>query len=648
MPNLPSASNTVSTTAGAQASGRDILALLIPSTLSPDLTPRLFGSADSIAEQHGYSWGVEYAALHFALTGKPLIVVGMPIDEPGEVSREDVSGNTGGSVTTVTAGSDGVLAEHDAIVRVKQGGTVGTSQIVLEYSLDGGRTYKSHRLGTGTSFVVPLVNVTMTFTASTLVAGDVIHTWHGSHPRASMSDLTAVRTAFAARQQGFRALLPTWDIESSAEATAVRDMVRAYDTSDDRYIYSRISLDDRMPLAAVSLVERVATGSPVITFDDDVGGDTIARATGSWLSDGFAVGDSVIVDGSADNDGEYFPSAVSATDLDVAGLTDEATVSGVSVTARTGLTLSSSGQTITRSRGSWLADGFRVGAPATLSGTGSATNDFAGVAPTVVTDLAMTFPSSTITAPEQIAAEDVTISQGTTLAAWGAAQITEFAGVSSSPEIDIAAGRARRTLPYSGWYARIPAAWEAFLREFAQPAQQPAWRKDLGALGSSLTDEAGNTVEWDDRLQGEAFTQAGFTALRSWGNGPIGTFVAMTLTRADEGSLLQQTQNKAVVDIARTVCQAATENVVGRVLEKKTDGSGEATEDALREIETYVNGELEKALLVDNGTGALCSGAVWTASRADRYDSPAATMHGVLVLTLNGVVHTVETVVKVQ
>jgi hypothetical protein len=617
---------------------------LIPSAQDPDLTPRLYGSADAIVEKHGYSWGVEYAALHFALTGKPVIVVGMPIDVPGVVSREDVTGNSGGSSTSVTAGGDGVLAEHDGQVIVEKGGTVGTDPIVLRYSLDGGRTTKRYRLGTATTFVVPNVNVTVGFTVGTLVAGETVHTWHGSAPRMSTSDLAAVRAAFAARLQGFRAILPIGDLQDSSQVGALRDMVRAYDTDNDRFVYARCSVRDRSPEAALSSVERPATGSPVVTFDDDVGGDTITRATGSFLADGFAIGDSVVIDGSASNDGEHFPTAVSELELAVAGpLVDEATVSGVSILARTGLTFAATGETVTRSRGSWIADGFREGESVTIDGTDSGTNDGTFVVSTL-TDLVMTLAAGAVDADEKIAAEDVTFTQGQTMADWGESTIAAFGSVSSSPEVDIMAGRARRNLPYSGWFSRIPAAWECTIREFSQPVQQVPWRKDVGALGCELTDEDGNVVEWDDRLQGEAFTQAGISALRSWSNGPLGTFVSMALTRADEGSLLQLTTNKAVVDIGRTVVQLATENVVGRFLEKKTDGSGEATEDSLSEIESYVNNELEKGVLVPR----LMSGAVWAANRDDRFDTPESFLHGVATFTVHGVVHTVDTKIKVQ
>lgn len=198
MPVLPSAQTSVEDTAGIAVSGTDLLCLWSPCATNADITPRQFGSAKQIFDQHGYCEGVEYAALHAQLVKKPILFIGLPISTPGAISRENKSGNTGTCVTTVAAGSDGVLGEHDGVWTVIEGGTIGTDQIVLGLSHDGGRTTKRVRLGTANSYTHPYFNVTTSFGAGTLVAGDTIHEWHGSAPRSSSDDWAAARAALAA------------------------------------------------------------------------------------------------------------------------------------------------------------------------------------------------------------------------------------------------------------------------------------------------------------------------------------------------------------------------------------------------------------------------------------------------------------------
>src|SRR5690606_2580044 len=107
--------------------------------------------------------------------------------------------------------------EHDGAVRVIAGGTIGTDQIQLEYTLDGGRTWKPLRLGTGNSYAIPHVNATIAFAAGTLVAGDTIAEWHGSAPKADATGMQAAREALAAKLVAFRSVLLIGDVASDTE-----------------------------------------------------------------------------------------------------------------------------------------------------------------------------------------------------------------------------------------------------------------------------------------------------------------------------------------------------------------------------------------------------------------------------------------------
>ena len=57
------------------------------------------------------------------------------------------------------------------------------------------------------------------------------------------------------------------------------------------------------------------TGSPILVFVDAPGGDRIVRASGSWIADGFAVGQRIRVSGTTSNDGVYEIATVTATTL---------------------------------------------------------------------------------------------------------------------------------------------------------------------------------------------------------------------------------------------------------------------------------------------------------------------------------------------
>ncbi len=650
MATLPRASVTVDPTASAPGGGDNLICVLAPCVSSPDMTPRLFGSAAAVVEQHGYCEGAEYVALHVAATAQPVLFVGMPIGTAGAVSRFTAYQNTGTSTISVAAGADGVLAEHDGVVTVVSGGTLGTDQIKLSVSLDGGRSFQSVRLGTSLSYVLPNVNVTITFGAGTLVTGDTVAEWHGSGPVIDTADLITVRDNLAAGLRTFRSWLLCGDFTNDTAASALLTQVNAYATENDRHTYARASVSDRLPQALLSHSYARMTGSPALTFAEVGGtGDTITRATGSWLADGFVVGDTITVTGTASNNVTGAIASLSATVITL-GTTDlaaEVTSAGTVLGSPT-LTFAevgATGDTITRSRGSWLVDGFRVGD--TLVVTGTASNNVTSDAITGVTATVLTLGSTDLVA-EEIKSTPVVIRSNETKAAWMARQDAEFGPIDglNSARLDLSAGRGATISPYSGWSRRTPAGHFASVREYSHDLHVATWRKDLGPVGADLFDAENELVEWDERVDGGAGLAARFTTLRTWANGPRGAFIAMSLTRAGDGQLQSLTHNESVVCAASNTVQLATENVIGRTLQLNTDGT--ATKDSLNVIEGEVNAALELALLSSRGEGPRCSRCVWTADPADVYNVPEPVMHGVLELLLNGTIHTVDTQVRIR
>jgi hypothetical protein len=652
MATLPKAKTTVKATAGAVARGLDTICLLAPSPTNADMKPRIFGKADDVYQFHGYSEGVEYCSFHAQEVRKPILYVALPIETEGVVGRFNTEGNTGTSVPTVSALAGGCLTEHDGSVIVHTGGTIGTDQIVLLVSLDGGRKYKKVRLGTASTYTFPFVNARIDFAAGTLVAGDEIISWHGTGPRCDTADITTARQELAQVLKFFRSMLLIGDLQSDTEAAAFRDQLNAYETSDDRFVYGRASVLDRLPYSEMSKVVVRMTGSPSLTFAEvGASGDTITRASGSWIADGFVQGDTIVITGTSGNNITAVLAGVTATVLTLgtedlaAEVTANATIVGYPTL--TFAEVGASGDTITRNRGSWLADGFRVGDKIAITGTAS-NNITAAQGLANVTPLVLTLGTDDLAA-EIVRTQNVTIVAGQLKAAWMAAIDAEFASIDgdTAKRIDLAAGRARKASPFTGWNFRRPPSWAASLREYQHDLHIPAWQKELGPTGWDLNDEDGNLVEWDDRADGEAASAARFTSFRTWSNGPEGAFLTLSLTRAGDDSILSNTSSMAVTNLGCQTVQIATERVIGRVLVLNPDGT--ATTDALNTIAGEVNSALASALLVDKQKeGKRASNAKWTPSADDVFNLPESTMTGVMELELNGIVHSVRTEVRVS
>lgn len=643
MGSLPNSSLRVSEQAVQQASGDRLIAILAPSRTKADMTPRLMGGADQAYGEHGYGPGVEYAAYHVAKTGLPFLYIAMPIAVEGTLGRKSTAGHSGTSTVNIAASSGGVLFEHLGRIRVAVGGIVGVDPIVLEYSLDDGRNWKRFFLGVATSWALPYINALFSATAAgTLVAGDTILTWSATGPRASSGDLTTVREKLAESEDMFRTVLKTDDIYSASEGNAFRDMLDQYATQDKDYTRGRCSVRDRVPLAALSSARHNMTAS-TLTFADGAP-DTLTRASGSWLADGFAVGDIVDVTGTASNDGSYLVTALTALVMTIDGLTAEV-ISTATVTGYAGIAFSGTSDTITRNTGSWSDDGFRVGDVVTVAGSASNNGAFTV---TALTPLVMTVEADDLV-DESISAEDVTISTGQTMTAWGAATFAEFAAVAGSFRLDVSLGRLKGISPWSGFDYRLPVSWWASFREYQHDLHVASWRKKDGPLGGSARDLDNLLDEWDDRIQGGAATNAGFTAAMSYTK-QKGMYLAQSLTRTDDSSILSQSSKVDVANLICRVVQANTENAaIGVDVVLKDDGSGQATEASLSEIESLVNAALEGQVLTNvRGEGPRASSVVWKASRLDLYNVPTPLMNGVATVTFNGTIHSVNTVVAIQ
>lgn len=561
MADLPEANVSIDDEAGAFAGGTGHIVVAGCVGTNADTTPRVFASTKSLLAQHNYAQAVDYVAQHIDETGRPVIFVGLPIATAGSIGSNDETGVTGTSVITVAAGAAGVLEEVDAILTVVTGGTVGTNGIVFTLSLDGGRTEKTIRLGTANSYTIPYVGLVLNFDAGTLIAEDK-YTFRTIAPMWDAAGLMAARSALAAQNKLSRSWMLVGEMPGSTLANNVVTEVNAYETSNDRFVYARVSVKDQI------LGKKSKVAGETLTFATL--GDTITRSAGSWIADGVKVGDTIPITGTASNNITITVTDVTATVLTTStNLTDEGPI------------------------------------------------------------------NSTL----------VTMAATQTRAAYVSAQDAAFASIDGQKRIDISLGRARMLSPITGWNFRRPSAWRLSTREYQHDLHIPNWRKSDGPLNNcDLTDGNGRIVEYDERVDGGALAGR-FSCLRTYANGPNGAFGALSLTRGAEGSLLSRTHNMAVVDLAQTVTHAETENAIGQVLVLKSDGKG--TDESLSLIEGRVNSALQIALLQDNGEGPRASSAVWRASRNDVLNVPGATLNGTLTLLLNGTVEKINTVVRV-
>jgi len=648
MAELPEASVQIDDEAGALAGGTDMLTVIACVPTSADVTARVFASTKALLAKHGYAAGIDYCSMHFEETKKPIIFVGLPIVTAGSIGSVDLHGNTGTSIASIAAGSAGVLDDADVVVRALSSGVVGTDQITIGVSMDGGRTEKRVRLGVALSYTVPYFGFVLSFTAGSLVEDDVVLLASSVGPRWDSAGLTAARTALAAQQKQARSWLVVGDLKTEDDASDLVGELNAYETANTRFVFARAQVRDRKRSAALSRVLARMSGAPTVTFAE-VGatGDTITRSTGSFITDGFAVGDVITVTGSVSNNVTGPIASLTATVITL-GTTDlaaEGPVSNVTIVASHGLTFAEVGvsaDTITRNAGSWVTDGFAVGDRITIAGTAS--NNVSG-AITALSATVLTLDTTDL-APEVIGSHVVTLTAAESDSDWVAAIDATFADIDEERRIDLGAGRATKKSPITGWRLRRPVQWAASLREYQHDVQIPTWRKADGKLpGWDLEDEDGTTVEHDERADG-GLLAARFTCFRTYANGPAGAFIALSLTRASEASLLSRTHNMAVADIACSVAQAETENAIGQVLELNDDGTG--TIASLQVLEERVNSALAMALLQRKAEGVRASGATWAASRTDILNVPAAELNGTLDLELNGTLEKITTRVRVQ
>lgn len=659
---LPSATTRIKDeSSGGLATGTDLCAVWSPCADNADGLPRLYSSVQDAYDTHGYCPGLDYGALHVQETGKPFLFLPLAIVTPGTVGRFNTAGNTGTSVCSVAVGGDGALDETDGIVKVANTSTVtvGTDQVVLLISCDGGRNYKTVKLGTATTYTIPYFGLVLSFTVGTLKAGETVLTWHSVAPLSDSTAIAAAKVLLVEQSKLTRRWLYTDEISATAgNLTAIKSAVDTYETANERYNLVKCCLRDRQPQASMSQILNRMTGSPAITFAE-VGatGDTITRASGSFVSDGFTTGDTIVVAGSSGgtNDVTCVPATVAALvlTLDTDDLVNEGPVAGITIYATPTLTFGDNGaspDTISRNRGSWLEDGFRVGDSVTISGTAS--NDGTYTI-TVLTGTVLTVVTASFAA-EVIGSYGVTITAGETASAAVAALDAAMSSVVDK-RVDLGYGRGAMLSPITGYALRRNVNWADNILAYKRDIRTTTWWVELGPIASrlgcgfDLNDADGNPYEYDGRVTGGA-DEAGFTYARTFGSD--GAYIGKSQTRAGSSSILSLTHNADIANLVQTICTAATVKFLGQTLVlQPADELGRryATMASLKELESKVNAELSNEILSNKGgEGPRASSCRWSAATDDNLGAVGAKLHGNCPTEMNGTINDVETSVAVR
>lgn len=646
---LPSADVSVNAQANAGGAGSGYVAVITPVATLADGVPRLYASGKAALDAHGYSPGIAYGAAHSVRTKRPFLVVPIPIAVNGAASAVADHGAAGTSTVTISAGASGTLEDASWTLTVVTGGTRGTAGIVL--SLSDGHVAKTIRLGTAISYLVPDLGFTIAFAAGNLVAGDE-YTWTTSAGAFDTSGMTLARTGLAAAGYQVR----TWFVPGRIGVTAaglIKTAVEAYASSNERFCMARAGTTDK-PIGALAQTRYWMSGAPTITFAEvGVAGDTITRSAGSFVTDGFASGDTIVVSGAVVGGGHNNvtdqPSGIAALvlTLDDADLDAEGPIAGVAIYATPTLTFGDNGgapDTITRSRGSWIDEGFVQGDSITITGTVSnnVTATITALSATILSVATGTF------AAEVIGAYGVSItSDESTWALEAAAQAAEYAAVNSPDgRLSLGFGFRRMICPMTSWAFRRSAAWFASLREYRQDRDlhNTTWHRKIGALEDAVL--GADDTEHDERNDGGALAGR-FTCFTTLANGS-GTYIAKDLTRAADDSTLLLPSNVQVTNEVCRIVHAETTRIIGGDVVLNADGTIDANQAV--DLEEGVNGALSRGILREHvaGRGPRASACRWTASRDDDLRGPGAVMTGVCTLNLRGVISSVSTEVVVS
>ncbi len=652
MADLPRATVTQAVQGGGVGNGSELLCIMSPVSSGVVATPRLFTQVQDCLDTYGFHEGLDLAAHHVEVNKLPFLHVGLTIAQAAALGPVNIEGVTGSSTVSF---SGTPKDDEDIWILIDTGGTVGTDGILFQVSRDGGRVYGGKlRLGTATSYEIPRTGITVAFSVGALVAGDIAKA-RCVAPTYDAAGLLAAFTALAATSHLPRVIHLCGDIDTTTEVQDAIDRINAYETTNQRH--SRIMCSARQRFADCAMAHTKGTfkraGITPADVDFDAAGDTITRDTGSWIDDGFAVGQSVTVSGAAqagNNAVHGVISTLSATVMTLPaspGLTAESNTPGSQLTI-TGVgpgDLDFTATTVTRNTGSFVTDGFKVGQTVTIAGTVS--NNFSAVL-TVVSATVLTFASGGVTESNK-SGSGVTITGTETTTTWKSA-IQTIVGATPQTEkvghrVSLWAGRARRGSPIDGSRRRRPASWAAALRIMGHDLHVSAAQMDLlGLEGWSITDNNGILEDHDERVHGGLLPMR--VACLTTSDDLAGVFVALPVTLDTDNAPLSRLQSGLVCDLACRIAKRETTLKLGSNIVLNTS-TGFIREADRKLVEKTVTNVLKSALLVPGAEGPKASGVSFTMAGGIDMRTPGTQVPCEVIVTTLGYFEDIKTTVRV-
>lgn len=656
---LPSATTTIVPQGAGIATGIELATIWGCVPQNADMTPRLWYDGDAFESFHGPGQTLDQLTVFIANTLKPALVVPLPISTPGIISWQKQAGS-GTCTATMGVGSDGSLEHVDGALRVVRGGTIGTDQIQLEYSLDSGNSWRLFRLGTATSYTIPRTGQAISFSPGTLVAEEEILYWTSTAPTPADADIATAKDALAAQGEQSRAWYLIRDMEQEQDISAYKLAVDSYDTVDKRPLQAYAALrraKERHGYAAqLSQIRTYMQGDPQVDFDEGPPG-TATRQSGDFLTDGFVSGDFAHITDTDDNDvdGALIDTAASTVlTFNVSHTAVNETNTEPTIFAAPGLEFVDGGgsdDTLVRNRGSWTAEGFKVGQTFTVTGTLSNDGDYpiTGVTATTITVATGSFTA------EAISSWGVAIVVSVVYPVDVAAMDAEFATITGDEKLEISYGRIWYPSPANGGMRlRYSVALHDLCRTFApdRDLSETTWEKGAGRLQNwGVIDANGIPFEYDERIHRAALASE-FTCARTWSSAGLVPYIARSLTRYGGSDALTQSEKARVTQLGRTIVQQSTENITGSVFVKLPPnelGQQFLAPSAIGVIESKINTELRRQMLgtTRRGQGPRVSSVSWTAARNDDFSGPNPVLNGRLAISTLAVIVEVNTTVEV-
>lgn len=224
-----------------------------PSSIAPDTGEELslfFLNSPSLVTNRGYGDAVDVAAQVLEETQTPVAMYTTPDTTPGSYGDVDNTSVTGTALFSVDA-TVTPFGTTEPWFKVITGGTVGTSGITFQWSLDAGRKKWSNTIALGTAHVYEIPNSGVKFTIEP-----------------SSADLTALNTLLNEIKTDLNAhvVLTTGTVHSNADNASVVATANATNTA------TRIALANALKAAYNGHRVKGSGGSPAVHIN--VGGDT--------------------------------------------------------------------------------------------------------------------------------------------------------------------------------------------------------------------------------------------------------------------------------------------------------------------------------------------------------------------------------------